>query len=625
MGASLETAQDVWDRLIDGKVVQPRLYDQDLADGLRAEFGIRGDFRSGLTEVSAQRLIEAVFRGLAPVAAMVADLLRLYEVISAKRASDPNLRMRFNFDSDEQPIDLNLATFREWEARLRSTLVTRRFWSWKQDPAWALVATIDGALPRYEQSDGPRPQGERSVAWPIPGEPAPVSGVEELDRRIAAVWGARETFVAEMSKQWPAREDYRLAFGAMAGSIDEGALMVSDFWDDSLAEALRQLAIRGSLAHRELDTESLSTTMASLVPEIDAALDRLPSEKRQITEAVTELESILSLPMWGKRHELYAAWVFTQIAEAIGHTRLSFVVESGHFSFDFRGSKLATFDTEQGVVELWAELRTAYDRPVGHGRTKSIQPDFRLVTLPVEDPESTLLAVEVKQYARSFLRNAADALADYTGGLPRAHVVLAAHGPVSSKVLEGLTPKARARAHVVRDLHPGNKVEIATFCDLVARHVPPLPSPIAHLIPAQPANVLDRDGDVRVALYWDEQGVDLDLHAKLEDGQTVSYAGLRATTSNAVVRLERDVQDAPGPEVLHIVGTDRVVVAVHSYTDRPLSSVGARLHVQAGSNKLTMTLGPTPPGKGGRWFRALVIFPDRIETVEEFTDGSALD
>jgi hypothetical protein len=623
--SSLETAQELWDRLIDGEVLQPGLYDQDLVDGLQAELRIRGDLRSGLAEMSAQSLIEAIFKVLAPVAEMVTDLLRLYEVISAKRASDPNLRMRFNFDPQEQPLGLDLAAFREWEATLRRKLVTRRFWSWKQQPAWELVETIDGALAQYEQSDGVRPRAEQSQTWPDAGETAPVSGVEELDRRIAAVWDARETFVVEMSKQWPAREDYRLAFGATDGSLDEAVLMVSDFWDHSLAKALRQLAIRGSIARRDLGAEELSTTIATLVDEIDASLDSLPSVERQIDEAVTELESLLSLPMWGKRHELYAAWVCTQIAEAIGHARLSFAVESGYFSFDFRGARLATLDSERGVVELWTELRTAYDRPVGHGRTRGIQPDYRLVTEPAEDPQSTLLAVEVKQYARSFLRNAADALADYTGGLPEAHVVLAAHGPVSSKVLDGLTPNARLRAHVVRHMHPGNKTEIGAFRDLVARHVPPPPSPIAHLIPAQPAKVLDRDGDVRVTLYWDGQGVDLDLHAKLVDGQTVSFSGLRAATPDGAVWLEGDVQDAPGPEVLRISGTDRVVVAVHSYTDRPIASVGARLRVQAGSNELTMTLGPTPRGKDSRWFRALVVFPDRIETIEEFTDGPALD
>ena len=623
---SIKTAQELWDRIIAEKVFKPQDYDEDLVDGLRAELDIGdGDFRTGLAGFSAQRLIEAVFTVVTPVVVMVTDLLRLFEAIGAKQTSEANLRMRFNFDPHGCPLDIDLTTFREWEACLSRILSTRRFQIWEQRPAWDLVRAIEQGLAQDERPDLAQARSQYPATWPPLNEPAPTSGIEDLDSRITAAWELRESFITSMSARWPARSDYRDGFHRADGSVEQERIMVSDFWDYFLGDALRQVAERGSILGRyELDS-ARATAIASLVEAIDEALGLIPSVERLVEKAITELISLLSLPMWGKRHELYAAWVFTRIVEAIGQDRLSFVVESGYFSFDFKGVKLASFESDRGTAQLWTELRTAYDQPVGHGRTRSIQPDYRLVLGPAENPESTLLAVEVKQYRRSSLRNPADALADYTGGLPRAHVVLAAHGPVSPRVLEDLTSDARERAHVVRDLRPGRDAELRQFHDVVACRIPASPSPIAHLMPTQPAQTFDRLGDVRLMLFWDSKEVDLDFHAKLMDGQTVNYGRLTAATLNGFAHIERDIRSGPGPEVCNISGNDPIVVAVHAFTPCDFGKVGTRLHIVSGASEVVIPLVPGQGSEGVRWYLAVAVFPDRIETIEQFTSSSPFD
>lgn len=324
-----------------------------------------------------------------------------------------------------------------------------------------------------EGAPSPRSRPEPEPGWPPLGETAPPSGIPDLDASIGTLWDLREEFLQLVSRRWPTRDDYRVDFHNPDWSVDPLRLVVSDWRDHAMRHALICLADRTRVISAHEDSRDwLAEATNTLATDIDVVLARLPSQVRPAEETVNDLISILSLPMWVKRHELYSAWIFTRIADAVGLDRLSFLTRPGRLSFDFGGAQLATFDTVHGTAHIWTELKTRHPDPVGHGRTAGIQPDYSLSFEPVTEPDTSFLALECKQYLRSALRNPPDALADYTSGLPNAHVILAAWGPISSRATDGLAPTARARADVVQYLRPGIQAEVAAFNALVCAHVP---------------------------------------------------------------------------------------------------------------------------------------------------------
>lgn len=614
---TVHTAQECWDRLVDAGLLRPKDYDKDLVEAIRSDLGLPtvADMRTSLAMLPAQDLIDSLFSALEPLAVMLADLLRLYERIHATHSSDPNLRIRFNFDSGSSALDIDLTEFREWEVTVRQVLATRRFWAWNQNAAWNLVTVTERGF--VDPATPPDREGRQPLGWAFQGDPAPRSGIDELDRSIARGWQMRAAFLDEVTSRWPERDNSRVGFHAPDGTVEDSRIMVSDFWDHALSDALTQLAHRGAAAAAASRASTdLASIVSALTSDLNAALDAMPSREKQTETNIEELISLLSLPMWGRRHEFYSAWIFAELVEAIGVHRVAFMVRSGRFSFDFGGTHLATFDSVDGPIHVWAELRTPYATPAGRGRTGAIQPDYRLVKEPIDLGDSTILAVEVKQYLRSALKNPADALADYTGGLQKAHVVLAAYGPVSPRVLEGLTPDARARTDVVRNLHPGRGPEIASFRAIVAAHVP-----LARPDLTQDGATIERCGDVRLELTWDVLAVDLDLHAVLPDAREVSFRNLTEATSTGRVALEADILRGPGPEVLTISGTDIVAVEVHAYSGEDIAHVGARIRIVSGLVDTTIQLGPHLPI--GRRCRVLVIGPGGVELGDGFSSRIA--
>lgn len=603
------TAQECWDRFVSDGVIRPQDYDADVVGELSSALGLApgADLRSGLLDVSAQVFIQQLFRVVEPVVGMTSDLLRLYAAVQARQADRDNLRLRFDFDATTEALDLDLTAFREWEERARRLSAVQWNRLWDQRAAWALVSLADEGLRQARDERVERIRFPRDE-WPSLGSPAPESGLGDLDRCLSRAWRVREDFLTEVVARWPVRADYWEGSWGPDREVEDVRIMVSDFWDHAVGQALSALAARGAEAARS-DDPGLASAVSHLTAAIHDLIDTLPTAARQVELQVSELVSFLSMPMWGKRHELYAAWVCTQIVEGIGADRLAFSVKSGVLSFSFRGVELATLDTVDGQYALWAELRSPHANPVGSGRKAAIQPDYRLARAPVTDPGSSILAVEAKQYRRSIRRNPAEALADYTSGLPAATVLLAAYGPVSAHVKDGLAPEAEARAHVVPFLRPGRDAEQRDFQRLVASVVPPPPAPPT---PAtgrpRSEEVLEtypRDGDVRVELSWTRPRVDLDLWAMLSDGRTVNYRHQKAQNGRSSwVSLDADVLEPPEAEVLRVGGPGHVDIAVDAFNGEDLRDVGGTLRILSGSLEVTL---PLSPAASGRWCHVVTI------------------
>jgi hypothetical protein len=621
------TAADLWDLLVTGEMVRPADYDSDLVDELRTRLNIADsiEFRQALVDdgFSAEDLIQSLLRVITPVAGMMGDLLSLYEQIAARRTRDENIRFRFNFDAKAEPLDIDLKAFREFERCYHRAISPRTFRRWDQTPAWQMVQVVRGLLPAAVS-----PRSIASDEWPDPDVRCPESGIRALDGVLASMWELRRGFLSEAMLLWPNRTDYRQGFGSSedrdpdalsevwgdeSGEVREQlAVMVSDFWDKYMSAAIE------TVADQARSNPPPEQSISDAADQLGQLVARLKAVHRDAEQEVEDLLALLSLPVWGQRHEVYSAWVFTQIVAAIGVEFLTFHVCDGRLSFDFAGAHLASFDTVNGPVRVWTELRTRYDNPVGKGRTEGIQPDYRLSHDPVQEPATTLLAVECKQYKQSKLRTHAHALIDYTGGLPQAFVVLAAYGPVSPQVPTRLEPAARTRAEVISHLRPGNDIQLRTFYGAVSRSIPEILHPSASSSPPSPTDTESTpERTTTVTLEW-QAPIDLDLYAELADGsEAVCYRNQRVTTTDGFIELDRDARTGPGSETITVVTTQQVHIWVHAYRDgTSLYHADAQVRITSGSAEIVIPIDGAGDSNGGdRWFDVCLVQRQRVEVI----------
>ena len=606
------TALELWDRLISVGTIRLGDYDQDIIDEVRLRMKINPSeqFRDALSSLPAEDLLRSLLSIVAPVAAMLKDLLALYENIAAQRTRDENIRMSFNFDEDSTPLDIDLTAFREWENNYRNVLRSTVCRRWSAQNSWQVTELLSQAAftdPSFERE-----------GWPAIDEDAPASGNTAVDAVLAKVWDLRKDFITEVSAVWPQRHAYQtsyftkrdatdtftLAWGDEAQEVRrEAQIMVSDFWDLNTGAVVEAVARSVKFSEREAapTAPNLARKILESGSKISDLIDEMPVVTHSVSEQVDNLESLLSLPVWGKRHEVYSAWIFTQIVGAIGYENLSFNVHKGRLSFDFGGADLAYFNSEAGTLHVWAELRTRSENPIGMGRKGGIQPDYSVTLDPVHEPTTTLLAVECKQYRKSALRTHADALVDYTTGLPQAAVILAAYGPVSPKAVARLSADAQSRARVVTHMRPGMQRDQRAFIAHVRASLP---------IPAGPVQTKSFSA-IHAVLEWSTD-VDLDISARLlDDLTTVDYKSQQAILKDGRVTLDHDATRGPGRETIIVATARPVLILVHVFTEGvTLSETDARLTIVTSSSEVAV-----PVEGSERWLSACIIHGERVEII----------
>ncbi|WP_338764040.1 hypothetical protein V7968_38405 [Nocardia vulneris] len=635
MTMPIDNAQQVWDRLVQEKVVRVGHYDRDLVDQVRDALGIeaKAPFRTALAHVSGEAFILVLLQAIAPFARMMVELLDLCEKIHADHSDAPNLRIRFDFDANAAAVEFDLTAFRAETTRFRHVTRPRRTRIWNQDALFGIHGAVDRLVDRLGligARSSRLPGHEVLEGWPSLAAPPPVSGLPILDQALAALWRVRADFVADASTRWPDRHGEQFRADMAAHTLDDPIRSlwgpVSDFWDHSFGANVAEIARAVNAADSPLSEESLSE-ITDFVRIIDNLLAALPVVEHFVEQELRELVELLSLPMWGKRHELYAAWVFPRIVAAIGFDRLRFHVPDGLMSFAFKGVHLATFDTVDGFAQVWAELRTAYDASatgvglLGKSRSQNVQPDYSVTFEPKDGSEEKFLVVECKQYLRA-APDHAKALHDYTIALPNATVVLAQYGPVSGNVLGRVDPASRTRAHAVSHFRPDRAPELETFERIVSAVIPAAPALVRPVpdIGAKPC-VFDRKGAVRIELTWEAAEVDLDLHALFADGTHVWYRSPYEPVPRGWARLVKDIRRPPGPEVLLLDGDQRIDIVVHGFNQAPVGRVGAQLKMISDHNPHGDFLVLPTTSSDARWFHACTVLWNRIEVVSRFYDS----
>jgi hypothetical protein len=312
--------------------------------------------------------------------------------------------------------------------------------------------------------------------------------------------------------------------------------------------------------HGLADAVRNGSVEAGILDKVDAWLAGFES-KTELETLVRDVTDLLSLPSWGKRHELYAAWISTQLDQALAVDRAEFRVVDGALKFPFKATLLAEVAAAGGAYELWCEMRTDLVDPDSRERLRGIQPDYRMLRREPTGAETTVLAVEVKQYRSSAAGRHGTVLARYAAGLPDATVLLVGHGPLG-KTVRGKVPVAdRSRTAVFEDVRPGRPHESAAFRAEIERLLPPPPaaltaSPVTRPRPSvKPGQ--SRELPTEFELRWDPGVHDLDLHVRFASGETSWWDNLSTPGGT----LQRDAFDG-GPEVVLISSDARPPVEV---------------------------------------------------------------
>ncbi|WP_328988874.1 hypothetical protein OG394_21865 [Kribbella sp. NBC_01245] len=535
---ALSSAADLWRDLCETKKLRLKGYDQDLADTIRTAFSLtaREDIAAGLTRVdaTAEALLRVMLASLRPFTEMLTDLLGLYARIDADTGTGDNLRIVYEFQQDKE-LDLLLSNFREevkrTVTRLESVLAVQvtidspRFPLAGRAGVGRIPAELGDWVDQYANGD----------IWPTGIPSPPKTGIDDLDRAAAEAMEVFHSVLGRARMVSAGRPALAAELGEEAGSPEDLRalwMLVSEFW---LLECVIGL-------HSALAAEDVNELAPDLTGMLRGWLDSLPTRLHLAEVRREVLESILSLPTWGFRHELYAAWVITEIDAALDQ-RLRFRVDNGRLAFPFHETLIAILPCAGSTLELWTELRSPLDNPVGKSRTKNIQPDYRFFDAAADDRTTgTPLAIEVKQYGKAANKSHGLALADYTEGLPNAKVILAAYGVVGPKVKNWVAAANRDRAIIVADLRPARPAESAAFRQAVIEALPPAPAPAAEV-------VLNGE-DLTISLHWNSSVHDLDLHAMVRHERGTSYIYHRLLVGDHA-RLDEDARDG-GPETLRI-------------------------------------------------------------------------
>jgi hypothetical protein len=579
--------------------------------------------------VPVEEFLVAFFRVVQPFADMMTDLLGLFEQAGANQGR-LNLAVRFNFDKDLPPLEFDLEHFRRWQESWQRVVGSYLANMWNNNSLWqlsGLLRSMDARVrnPQMQKWLADYNGGNnRRGSWPDVEPPPPQCGIPELDATLTRVWRVWLTVVQQSKRFGKEREQLnrlwhaemrtermrteraehqeRWPLGLLAG-------LDSDQWAASLAKGTYFRAETISdlpEPRRRSESDALNQKLTELFDSL--LVVEVEGQALQRT-----LQDFLNLPIWKQRHELYSAWVSTQIVNALGDHGVEIHCFGGRLLFEFKGTHLATIGTFRPNLHLMAELRSPLAAPRGVGRKHAIQPDYSLITSPVTSPDCSVLEVECKQYLAASKRKFADALTDYAKGRPNAQIVLVNYGPTANDILDKVDADVRNRTHVIGLMKPRSEPSQSDFTELVKKTVlnrfaaTPAGIPISLPSPTQHGQLAGQ-----IVLSWESLPKDLDLHLNIllrEQVSAVNFSSMGSISDNPWARLDQDIRNGRGPETIQIArwldGTYHCGVLNYS-DDYSLAGCGAKLAVMLGRLELVIEC---PTSGAGVWWDAFSYSP----------------
>lgn len=559
----IETTMDLWNVFEKASNLQKDFYDKELESQIRMKLALSNtdSIKKGLEEhkISIKHLLIAILTAMQPFSQMMSDLLRMFIKASAGQG-DCNLRIHMEFGDLNDVLDFDLEKFKQYEETTKQTcrtvkaIMPKNLWEMKKIYAQDRI-TINKVPIEQDDINQWIKEYQSKNRWPdfIPKRPS--MGMRRLDELTAKCWDIYEKAVAGY------RQAYDETKGRRNTAWDEHCRNEKDeFWTAEVdcwsCHFLEAIARTASMLHHMSDTEESKKAANEIADGLERYFETMEANKIVITQIVDSLIELLNLPFWKKRHELYAAWVSTQIVEALQDRDIEFQVKNNTLSFSFSGSHIATCTGLCPPLQIWTELRTSAKNLIGNGRKKAIQPDYTLAVAPIEDADNTVVVVECKQYETPNIKNFRDAIIDYANGRPQAVVMLAGYGKIPKKMHEGIEDeKIKARAADFSLMRPGSP-SAKEFREKLRESVLGYYRKKAK----ENENYLhpwsNPQETVSVCLRWGEHPRDLDLHLHMMENSKevvhVFYSEKGKEREMPYAYLYDDVRHGWGPEIIRI-------------------------------------------------------------------------
>lgn len=602
-------------------------YDASLIEDIQVRLGFAVDdsLDDQLNQytISVERFVAAVFEAVQPYTMMMTDLLQMFEEAGA-RATDENLSVRFDFESDDVPeVEFDLEHFREWRAAWEELTQSVPIREWNSDGLWGLLDVLRNNQFRNNQLRSDDVQSwvstYESGTWPDDFPTIDPTGYPELDRHLKKVWSLWRDIVVASKQYGPERNDLRQAqeSNGVNDSYERWPLQLLyhldlDWWTRNTIVAI------DDIENKILENQTEEPPEGNeIVEKLQEVFDSVPVRNEDMERAVRALEDLLKLPIWEKRYELYAAWITTVIKEALQDKRPRIHTYEDEILFSFSGSHLATFEALTPHLHLFTELRSPLENPVGKGREKAIQPDYRLLPDPTTRTEGTVAAVEVKQYLTPASRKFGNALTDYAKGCPNAQVILVNHGRLADTTLDYVDASVQDRATAIEYVRPDRPQKVSKFKNKIKNTVQKKYGPQEGTKEEKGSKFGDAD-ILRVTLTWNRKPRDLDLHLFIYEGNNLDHVYWKQTgnlDSKPYVELDKDVRDGEGPETLEFARppTGKCQFSVKRYSDdESLADSGAQLEVEFAERNLTFLC---PESGEGDWWNVFSWDPETGQMV----------
>jgi hypothetical protein len=429
------SATHAWNELRAIGGMEPAGRDSDLAERLREELDSdAATLDDALLASSTDDLVRAMFSVASPYIQMFSAILKFF-----RRAKATKGRAQWSVVVDEEHLEL-----RHFEELLKA---------WEQFECEYDVPAVD--------STGSWAMWHASQSTPL-GNTESLNGGQEWVADLG-VKGLQDWFSALDAGTYtslpPAlRPDAVPEVLKDASAILEASIhVIRTTWPDRdrMLEAIRARFYRHdetdglgawTIAKNETDSrirtsvKVLAKAMRSEPEVLDAFAQKLGEElgrferrKVDMHASREDLQRLLSLPVWQRRHELYAVWIATEIIEALPDHDCELHHSDGRITFSFGGSVVATIHSSRPKIRLHAERRSPLQGPIGEGRKAGAQPDYSLWR-GQGSSETCGLVVEVKHYKKDAPAKFKAVLVDYAKAHPDATVVLVGHGPVGEYV-----------------------------------------------------------------------------------------------------------------------------------------------------------------------------------------------
>ncbi|WP_231098580.1 hypothetical protein [Gluconobacter oxydans] len=464
-----------------------------------------------------------------------------------------------------------------------------RLWSECWDPTHPADRKQVGAIsPVAEWARSYRNWPPRTPGGRMAPPALPTTGDEQFDAVARDALKLMESLTRAVKLLGPTRDARQEIFGTSSRealpALPESweatkvASLDSDYLAVSLYEMLNHLALTGDYTATE--GRNIIRAWQTMIEEVPEGLGP--------KELADKLLSLLDLPSWKARHQLYAVWTATRIVkQAPWKPKWNIIRDT--LNFDFGGAEILRFEAEEAIFILRSELRRPLVGKSAAKRKTGIQPDFTMLNGNDVATSPAHLVVECKQYASYSKRNFRGALSDYSCSHTTADVLLANYGPMRSSAAHGLGSEARAvEGHGL--VHPQGeglaafdaalKTSFTRAEKIVAQKIEEKEAEFRRIIEeaASAGSVTVTSAPLAaadpilasVSLVWADGG-DLDLHVFLDTkigACEIKFNNRGLANAHPFACLDHDATSGPGQETVtfHAPLQGPVRIEVHLYS-----------------------------------------------------------